>query len=149
MLHIISISLQVSGAIILLLWSFSGIKEEEIIRKYFPGSNIADRDDEGFCILNKNKLQTIMKESLKNIIAFFYIIFGYMLTYFSHGNDVCPAGSIVLTLIFSVGMIILGDYLSGLIAKMIYRKDLRIHYSKLSPFGIDTVAKDSEINKLF
>ena len=51
MIQVVSISLQLSGAVILLLWCLKGTSKEQIVRKYFPGSNTVKRDDEDNCVL--------------------------------------------------------------------------------------------------
>ena len=52
MIQILSISLQLSGAVILLLWCLKGASKEQVVRKYSPGSNTAKRDDEDNCRLS-------------------------------------------------------------------------------------------------
>ena len=42
-IYTMSISLQIAGALILLLWSLGNTKKK-VIKSYFPGSNIAERD---------------------------------------------------------------------------------------------------------
>ena len=50
MIEIFAMAFQVSGALILLLWCIEGAKKKKIIEQYFPGSNIAQRNNENNCI---------------------------------------------------------------------------------------------------
>lgn len=82
MIQILSISLQLSGAVILLLWCLKGASKEQVVRKYFPGSNTVKRDDEDNCKLSKEKLQAITSEVYVNALAFVDLIIGYLIAYF-------------------------------------------------------------------
>lgn len=79
MIQVVSISFQLAGAVILLLWSIRGAKRDKIIAKCFPGSDIIDRDKENNCIIEKNRIQRAAREIYLNIFAFLDVIVGYVL----------------------------------------------------------------------
>ena len=53
--YVVSLSLELAGAIILLI-NFLGNTKKIVILTYFPGSNVAERKNDEI-ILKKNKLQ--------------------------------------------------------------------------------------------
>ncbi len=147
MIEIISISFQLSGAIILLLWCLNGAKKEQIIREYFPGSNTIKRDDDDNCILSKDRLQMITKEVYVNVMAFGNLIIGYLLTYFAV-RTCTPVYAIGLTVFLVVIIIAVEELLAKLFAAMKYSKDIIVPYDLLEKYGVDTFATDKEVSDM-
>ena len=74
--YVVSLSLELAGAIILLI-NFLGNTKKIVILTYFPGSNVAERKNDEI-ILKKNKLQERARNVYMNRTAFIYIIIGYI-----------------------------------------------------------------------
>ena len=147
MIQIISITLQLSGAVILLLWCLKGAGKEQIIRKYFPGSNIVTPDDDGNCVLEKKKLQEVAKDIYVNIVAFIDLIIGYLITYFIT-DTYSSVSSVVITVILSIIVIILEQFLSQKIAELKYPEDVIIKYKELEKHNVDAIASNKEVNEM-
>lgn len=147
MIHVISISFQLAGAVILMLWCLKGSNEKQIISKYFPGSNIANRDNKNNCILKKEKIRSITRDIYINVLAFTNLIIGYLISYFNV-DTLNPIHSVILTLLFTT-IIIAAEYLlATLIAYLKYRQDLIINYSQLEKFGVDTTVTEKEVDEM-
>lgn len=148
MTEVFAIALQVSGAIILLLWSVNGAKKEKIIEKYFPGSNVAPRDNENNCVLKKEKLQKISKEAYLNILAFIDIVIGYALAFFiSSKND--ATNTFLSTIIITLIVLVAENILASILSKIFYRKDEIVPYSILENNDVDTIITTEELEKMF
>lgn len=148
MIQIISISLQLSGAVILLLWCLKGASKEQVVRKYFPGSNTVKRDDENNCTLSKERLQAITSEVYINALAFVDLILGYLIAYFVQ-NSLEPIVAVILTVLLTIGVIALERVVAQKLAKRKYPKDLVIPYSYLEKYGVDTFITNKEIDDMF
>lgn len=82
MLFVGMLVFQLSGALILLLNSVK-CRKEMIIKNCFPGSNIAQRDENDNCKIEKEKLQKSAHNTYLNMIAFVDLVAGYILAVFS------------------------------------------------------------------
>ena len=147
MIQIISISLQLSGAVILLLWCLKGASKEQIVRKYFPGSNTVKRDDEDNCVLSKEKLQSITSEVYVNALAFVDLIIGYLSAYFVKGTFI-PIAAVALTALLTTALIACEYVIARKFAAYKYPADMIIPYSYLEKYGVDTFATDKEVNDM-
>ena len=148
MIQIISISLQLSGAVILLLWCLRGASKEQVVRKYFPGSNTVKRDDENNCTLSKERLQEITSEVYVNALAFVDLILGYLIAYFIQ-NTIEPIVAVILTVLLTISLIVIERVVARKLAEMKYPKDLVIPYSFLAKYGVDTFITNKEIDDMF
>ena len=148
MIQIISISLQLSGAVLLLLWCLKGASKEQVVRKYFPGSNTVKRDDEDNCTLSKERLQAITSEVYVNALAFVDLILGYLIAYFVQ-NTIEPIMAVILTVLLTIVMIALERVIAQKLAKRKYSEDLVIPYSYLEKYGVDTFSTIKEIDDIF
>lgn len=147
MIQVISISLQLTGAVILLLWCLKGANKEQIIRKYFPGSNTVKRDDDDNCVLNKEKLQAITSEVYVNALAFVDLIIGYLIAYFVT-DTFEPMVAVVLTILLTAVLIISEHIIARKLAACKYPNDIVIPYSNLEKYGVDTFATDKEVSDM-
>lgn len=147
MVQVLSISLQLSGAVILLLWCLRGASKEQIVRKYFPGSNTVERDNDSNCILKKEKLQAVTSEVYVNALAFIDLIAGYLISYFIT-DTYKPIAAVVVTILFTVLLIILERIIARKAAACKYPDDLVIPYSYLEKFGVDTFVTDKEVKDM-
>lgn len=147
MIQILSISLQLAGAVILLLWCLKGASKEQVVRKYFPGSNTVKRDDEDNCILSKEKLQLITSEVYVNASAFIDLILGYLIAYFVE-DTYFPGIAVVLTIILTSVLIVFERFVASKLAAKKYSKDLVIPYSYLEKYGVDTFITNKELDDM-
>lgn len=147
MIQILSISLQLAGAVILLLWCLKGASKEQVVRKYFPGSNTVKRDDEDNCILSKEKLQLITSEVYVNASAFIDLILGYLIAYFVE-DTYSPDIAVVLTIILTSVLIVFERFVASKLAAKKYSKDLVIPYSYLEKYGVDTFITNKELDDM-
>lgn len=148
MFQILSIAFQVAGAIILLLWCLKGAKLESIIEKYFPGSNIAKRDDENNCVLEKEKLRKISKDIYINIFAFINLILGYGLSFYAVSNE-SKTKALILTIFITFIIIGVEYLLSYLISVCRFKENLIVNYDKLKQFDVDTDITNKELEDMF
>ena len=148
MVEIWAIAFQVSGALILLLWCIEGARKEKIIERYFPGSNIAHRDNDGNCTLKKEKIQKIGKEAYLNIFAFVDIIIGYSLAFFIV-NKCEKVNAFLSTIVITLVILSVENVLASIISNAVYRKDEIVSYDVLKENGVDTVVIAREIDDFF
>lgn len=86
-LYILSVSFQITGSIILLLWCFGLVKTEnikmKIIERYYPGCGIPIVNSDGNCSINIEKVQGIVRELYLNFFALSSLLVGYILSIFA------------------------------------------------------------------
>lgn len=126
-LSILSIALQLSGAILLMV-KFWGKRKAEILQQYFNSSESICRDDGEEVVLHKEKLQKIFKEIYLTRFSFFYIVCGYLLSVFDLSISKCCA--VLAILLISSILILLAYSISILICRIKYSKDLKISYDE-------------------
>ena len=148
MIQVISISLQLTGAVILLLWCLKGANKEQIVRKYFPGSNTVSRDDDDNCVLKKEKLQEITSEVYVNALAFVDLIIGYLVAYFVT-ETFDPMVAVALTILLTLVLILTEHIIARKLAACKYPEDIIIPYSDLEKHGVETFATDKEVSDMF
>lgn len=148
MVQIISIAFQLAGALILLMWSIRGARKIAIIERCFPGSNIAERDEENNCTIEKNKLRKVANEVYLNIVAFIDLVIGYLVAYFSISNY-NPVCAIAYTVALTAFIIVLEILIVRLIAALRFKQDEIVPYSDLEKAGVDTVPTTKEIDEWF
>ena len=87
-LYILSISFQITGSIILLLWCFNLVKAEQIktkiIERYFPGCGVPIVNNDGNCSISVEKVQEIVRELYLNFFALSSLLIGYILSVFAN-----------------------------------------------------------------
>ena len=120
-----------------------------VIKNCFPGSNIADRDDDNNCVIPKDKLQGSAHAIYLNIVAFADLVVGYLIAAFSPVAiyETCYT---VLGVVGGTVVLLLAEYyLSLLIAKLVYAQDIIKPYSELEEYGVDTNITNKEIDDMF
>lgn len=137
----ISIALQIAGALILLLWSL-GNTRDKVIKGYFPGSNIAERNDENKVCLDKEKLRRKAEDIYMNRYAFVCLIIGYGASLFGELIDYNRWKAFVIIEVESICIILIGIIVSKLLARITFKEDEIIDFSKLE--GVDTCMTDRE-----
>lgn len=149
MLFAFSYAFQISGAIILLLWSLKSVKQN-VFELYFPGSNVIERDENDICILDKEKLQKGLQTILQNIFAFVDLIVGYSMAIFAEKLfENCKTFVIVWILTLTITGI---EHLTAvIIAKIRYPKDISIAFDEVQKYKTDvgTFVTEREIDQMF
>lgn len=140
----LSISLQLSGALLLLLWSFSKMSKN-VLNMCFPGIIFAERKENGDVYIGRDIIRSKVKTILLNICAFCYIDAGYLLPVFSDDsvkNQWFTFGLIiVLTILF-----IVSAYLISIFVSVIWiRKDRILTEDEIAEYNIPTYATEQEI----
>lgn len=124
---VLSIAFQLSGAVLLTI-RFWGKRKNEILQQYFNSSESICRDDGEEVVLRKEKLQKIFKEIYLTRFSFVYIVFGYVLSVFDILISRCCA--ILIILLITLLLILLAHFVSILICRIKYSKDLKIPYDE-------------------
>lgn len=146
LLYILSLAFQVAGAVLLII-KYCGKTKQRIIREYFPGSNIIERDDDDMVHLEKEKVQECVKRIYDNRISFAYIAIGYVLSIFGESTNRSKA-EIMFYMIFStIALILVEKIISSIFARLLYRADLEMNYSEIEDIA-DTVMTRKEIDEI-
>ena len=148
MLFICMLAFQLAGALILLLNVVKGNKNA-VIKNCFPGSNIADRDDDNNCVIPKDKLQGSAHAIYLNIVAFADLVVGYLIAAFSPVATYDSCQTVLGVVGGTVVLLLVEYYVSLLIAKLVYAQDIIKPYSELEGYGVDTNITNKEIDDMF
>lgn len=140
-LALLSIALQLSGAILLMV-KFWGKRKAEILQQYFNSSESICRDDGEEVVLHKEKLQKIFKEIYLTRFSFIYIVSGYFLSVFDLSISKCCA--VLAILLISSILILLAYSVSDLICRIKYSKDVKISYDEAAEIGNATQEMSSK-----
>lgn len=89
LIFLISIALQVSGALILILFCW-GNTERRVLNTIFPANTSLHREGDDTVIISKEKLYRAHKEILLNRYAFIFIGLGYLLNLFGENEGLNP-----------------------------------------------------------
>lgn len=146
--QVFSVSFQLAGAIILLLWCLKGAKKENIIKRYFPGSNVIERDDENNCVLNKNKLREVSKDVYINIFAFCNLIIGYCLSFYSTQSE-DKVAALIISMVITVILLVLEYVVAYIVSFFRFKEDIIKKYNELEKYDIDTIITNKEIDDMF
>lgn len=148
MFFILMLSFQLAGALVLLLNCCKGNKNE-VIKNCFPGTNIVERDNDDNCVIKKERLQKSAHKIYLNIIAFFDLVVGYFIAAFSPSATYTLCCTALWSIVATVGLLLTEYFLSYLVAKLVYSKDLTVPYSELEKFEVDTPITDKEIDDIY
>lgn len=140
-----AMAFQIAGALILLLWSLGNTKKK-VIELYFPGSNIAERNDNNKVCLEKEKLRKKAEDIYMNRLAFIFLIIGYGLSLFGELYDCNKWKSLVIIQIESVCILFIAFIISKGIAFITFKEDIYIDYDSLK--GVETFSTDKEIKEI-
>ena len=131
-LFITSFSFQISGAVLLLLWSLT--KCDKKIKKMSTESNLywIEIDDKGEKIgLSKEKLQKNARTVYKNILAFFDILIGYFSAVFLKETQQGAWEKFVGVLILTIIIVFVEILIAKCIAKRNYPKDQDVYLDEI------------------
>lgn len=151
LIYLLSLSLQVSGALILILFCW-GDTERRVLNTIYSGSSIVHRDDDNTVIISKEMFSKAHKEVLLNRIAFILIALGYLMSIFGTSDGVIHWVGFVIVLLTSGILVGLGVLSAYMIARICNKQDRRYEFedfcSKLEKM-VDTNAISSDIDALF
>lgn len=128
-LYFILIALQVSGALILILFCW-GNTEKRVLNTIFPANTSVHREDDDTVIISKDKLFKAHKEILLNRNAFLFIGAGYLLSLFGDNDGICVCMGLIVVLIMSVAFMGIGWLTAYLVAKLSNRNDRIYSYEE-------------------
>lgn len=146
-IYIMSLALQVAGAVLLIIKYF-GKTKDRIIDEYFPGSNIVERDKNNNVTLRKEKVQECVRQIYDNRMAFVFIAVGYVLSIFGSTNSACKICLFAYLVVFTVAIIWLEKSISRIIANKYYDEDIVIPFEDIESVA-DTFITEEEIKSLF
>ena len=150
-IFLISIALQVSGALILILFCW-GNTERRVLNTIFPANTSVHREDDDTVIISKEKLFKAHKEILLNRYAFIFIGAGYLLNLFGENDGLNPWIGLTVVIVGSVVIVSVGVLVAHHYAKSRNKCDRRYEFddlcSKLDN-DITTNYIDSEIDEGF
>lgn len=125
-IYILSISLQVAGAICLIINYWGNVKEK-VILTYYVGGEIPKAQDNDMVLLKKEKLQSCAKDIYMNRFSFIYIIIGYGIGLFGNITDNSNRLYVLLIIgLFCTILTCICRTLSSLISKKTYKDDMEI-----------------------
>ena len=142
----VSLSLELAGAIILLI-NFLGNTKKIVILTYFPGSNVAERKNDEI-ILKKNKLQERARNVYMNRTAFIYIIIGYISGIWSNMGKTNKFAIALMIGIVCFVLTMAGNAISKKIAEKKFEKDIAISFDSVKEI-VDIPISKEEIDGLF
>ena len=88
LIFLLSIALQVSGALILIIFCW-GNTERRILNTIYPANASIHREDDNTVIISRDKLIKAHKNVLHNRTAFILIGFGYLSSLFGSNEGIC------------------------------------------------------------
>lgn len=127
-IYIIAISLQLAGAVILII-NYCRNTHDQIIDRYFPGSNLVERDKKDNIVLEKERVQEVVREIYMNRCAFGYIGAGYIVGIYGEAGKMNKCIISLLVIIGNFLLIALGQIIINSIIKHRYKEDIEVPYS--------------------
>ena len=137
LVYLLSLSLQVSGTLILIFFCWGSTKKL-VLRAVYPANTIVERSEDDTVAISKKKLYEAHKEVLLNRIAFISLFCGYLLSIIGTNNGMNVWSGLLM--VFMISCILSGlEYaVAHLIAKMSNKKDRTYSYKVFK----NTVDKD-------
>ena len=121
-IYILSISLQVAGAICLIM-NYQGNVEKKVILSYYASGEISKAQDNNKVLLKKDRLQSCAKDIYTNRFSFICIIIGYGIGLFGNITDSSAKLYVILAIcLFCITFTYTGQKLSSLISKKHIKK---------------------------
>lgn len=125
-IYILSISLQIAGAVCLII-NYWGNVEKKVILIYYAGREIPKAQDNNKVLLKKDRLQSYAKYIYMNRFSFICIIIGYGINLFGNITDGSSKLYILLVIsLFCIAFTYTGQKLSSLISKKTYKEDKKV-----------------------
>jgi hypothetical protein len=149
--YLLSLSLQVSGALILIIFCW-GNTERRVLNTIYSANANVHREDDDTVIISREKLVRAYENVLQNRTAFILIAIGYLISLFGSNEGICAWVGLVIVLIVSAILVTISVMTVRFIAKVCNRKDKVYPYEELcSKLDNDVVtnAIQSEIDEIF
>lgn len=147
---LISLALQVSGALILILFCW-GNTERRVLNTIFSATSSVHREDDNTVIISRGKLIRAHKNVLLNRTAFILIAIGYLLSLFGSNEGIIAWIGLIIVLLMSTILVAIGVLTVHVIAKVCNRKDKVYPFEELcSKLDNDVVTNmiKSEIDEI-
>ena len=145
-IYTIAISLQLAGAVILII-NYCRNTHNQIIDRYFPGSNLVERDNKDNIVLEKERVQEVVREIFMNRCAFFYIGAGYIVGIYGEAGKTNKCIISILVIIGSFLLIVLGEIILNGIVKKRYKEDMEIPYNSVASKA-DALPTEKEMDEI-
>lgn len=145
-IYIIAISLQVSGAICLIINYWGNVKQK-VILTYYGGGEMAKAQDNGMVKLKKERLQSCAENIYMNRFSFICIAFGYDFGIFgeiSNNND--KLNVLIAIILLCIVLVFIGFGISNWISKIAYKEDIEVS-RKIIEEITDVLWSDKEENE--
>lgn len=125
-IYIVAISLQVSGAICLIINYWGNVKKK-VILTYYVGGELPKAQDNDMVRLKKERLQSCAKDIYMNRFAFISIVIGYCCGVFGEITENANKYYILLTImLFCIILICIGYAISVAVSKKAYKDDMEV-----------------------
>lgn len=140
-LYVIALSLQIAGSLMVVSFLFSRCKRKSLLRDYinsFRGFDGGEETENGLMYnIESGEIHPYATESYKNIVAFIYILFGYMLSVFGESDD--TNRFLVCFFIFAIASLLLGlgKFISDMMARIFFAKNYSV-YIKNGEIEVET-----------
>lgn len=146
-MYIVMLVFQLAGAIVLLFNCING-SQKRIIKNCFPGSNVAKRDENNNCTIEKADLQKSAMKVYPNIIAFADLVIGYGIAAVNPQVNDADSYRVIKVIAGAILLAVLEFLLCKAVSKIKFSRDKLISYSELEKNGVDTVLTEKEIDEL-
>ena len=130
-LSITSFSFQLSGALILILWSIGSCDKKIKLMCLEQNSGPLWFGINDTTTLDKDSLQSNAKMVYKNIFELFDIAFGYICEIFVEEPELKRICIFGIVIVITLGIILVENWLTNLIARKKYSKDIEIALSDI------------------
>lgn len=125
-IYILAISLQVAGAICLIINYWGNVKEK-VIMTYYAGGEIPKAQDNNMVRLKRERLQSCAKDIYMNRFAFICIAIGYGLGLYGEiTENTNKLNALLAIILFCILIICIGCSISGLVSKKVYKEDMEV-----------------------
>ena len=148
MLFEFSMAFQLTGAIILLLWSFGKVNKNAI-EMCFPGIVAVDTDSEGNGILKKDVLQKNVEKIFLNVFAFLCIVSGYIMNVFAFNDMKNQIKKAVTIALITALLIYIGYKGAQYMAKAWFKTDVKISPKDMKEINVLSSVSEKDILDLF
>ena len=150
-LYLCALSLQVSGALVLILNYWANTKRR-VLNIIYQGSSIVHREEDNTVVIDSKKLSKAYKEIITNRIAFVFIGLGYILSIFGINNGLRCWCSFFIIVSCSVVLVLVAIKLACIFSAKLSERDCVYEYDELVSmldYEIDTNILNKEIDDLF
>lgn len=148
LIYELSISLQLSGALILLLWCFSKISVN-VLDMCFPGVIFAKRKKNGKLYIDKVIIRQKANTIFLNIWAFVYISIGYLVSVFAENDMEYPWCKFFLIVVMTTLFLLVACLASKYVSAAWGKEDRILTDEEIEKYGIPTEVTEDEIQNMF